>query len=106
MADLHALLAAADVPGPYVLAGHSLGGAYVRLYAATYPDAVVGMVLVDATNEYYRAELTPENWAFLAATQGVRHLGSTTRRLSGPTSMPCTTPWSERWPPSHCTSCR
>ena len=71
VADLHALLAAADVPGPYVLAGHSLGGAYVRLYAATYPDAVVGMVLVDATNEYYRAELTPENWAFLAATQGV-----------------------------------
>ena len=66
VADLHALLAAADVPGPYVLAGHSLGGAYVRLYAATYPDAVVGMVLVDATNEYYRAALTPENSAALA----------------------------------------
>ncbi len=63
VADLHALLAAADVPGPYVLAGHSLGGAYVRLYAATYPDAVVGLVQVDATNEYYRAELTPEQWA-------------------------------------------
>ena len=28
VADLHALLAAADVPGPYVLAGHSLGGVY------------------------------------------------------------------------------
>ncbi len=71
VADLHALLAAADVPGPYVLAGHSLGGAYVRLYAATYPDAVVGMVLVDVTNEYYRSGLTPENWAFVAKVLGV-----------------------------------
>ena len=63
VADLHALLQAAPVPGPYVLAGHSLGGAYVRLYAATYPDAVVGMVLNDGTNEYFRAALTTEEWA-------------------------------------------
>ena len=73
--DLHALLQAARVPGPYVLAGHSLGGAYVRLYAATYPDAVVGMVLVDATSEYYRdegrARLTPEDWAAGVASSGV-----------------------------------
>jgi pimeloyl-ACP methyl ester carboxylesterase len=71
VADLHALLAAADVPGPYVLAGHSLGGAYVRLYAATYPDAVAGVVLVDATNEYYRAALAPEFWRIVAETSGV-----------------------------------
>ena len=71
VADLHDLLAAADVPGPYVLAGHSLGGAYVRLYAATYPDGVVGVVLIDVTNEYYRAGLTPEQWAPLAAFMGV-----------------------------------
>ena len=37
VADLHALLLAAGVPGPYVLAGHSLGGLFVRLYASTYP---------------------------------------------------------------------
>jgi pimeloyl-ACP methyl ester carboxylesterase len=46
--DLHALLAAADVPGPYVLAGHSLGGLLLRLYAQTYPDEVRALVLVDA----------------------------------------------------------
>ncbi|MEJ7900568.1 MAG: alpha/beta hydrolase, partial [Thermomicrobiales bacterium] len=51
VADLHALLAAARVPGPYVLVGHSLGGLCMRLYASTYPDGVVGMVLVDATHE-------------------------------------------------------
>jgi D-alanyl-D-alanine carboxypeptidase len=71
VADLHALLRAAPVPGPYVLAAHSLGGLYARLYAATYPDEVVGLVLVDATNEYARTALTPEAWAFAAANAGV-----------------------------------
>jgi pimeloyl-ACP methyl ester carboxylesterase len=37
VADLHALLAAARVPGPYVLAGHSNGGLYTQLYASTHP---------------------------------------------------------------------
>lgn len=48
-ADLHALLRAADVPGPYVLAGHSFGGLYVLTYAADYPADVAGMVLIDST---------------------------------------------------------
>jgi pimeloyl-ACP methyl ester carboxylesterase len=48
--DLHALLAAAKVPGPYVLVGHSTGGLNVRAYAKQYPDEVVGVVLVDATH--------------------------------------------------------
>ncbi len=45
--DLHALLAAADVSVPIVIAGHSLGGLIVRLYASQYPDEVAGLVLVD-----------------------------------------------------------
>ena len=49
MTELHDLLAAADVPGPYVLVGHSLGGAFDLLYARTYPDEVAGLVLVDST---------------------------------------------------------
>jgi pimeloyl-ACP methyl ester carboxylesterase len=47
--DLHRLLARAHIPGPYVLAGHSFGGLYVRTYAAKYPDEVAGLVLVDST---------------------------------------------------------
>ena len=46
--DLHALLAAADVPPPYVLVGASFGGLIADMYAATYPDEVVGMVLLDS----------------------------------------------------------
>ena len=47
--DLHTLLERGDVPGPYVLAGHSFGGLYVLTFAARYPDDVAGMVLVDST---------------------------------------------------------
>jgi pimeloyl-ACP methyl ester carboxylesterase len=46
-ADLHDLLAKAGIAGPYVLVGHSSGGPYVRVFAATYPADVVGMVLLD-----------------------------------------------------------
>ncbi|MGO9101557.1 MAG: alpha/beta fold hydrolase [Mycobacterium sp.] len=46
--DLHALLAAGRVPGPYILVGHSLGGLFARLYAQTYPDQVRALVFVDA----------------------------------------------------------
>ena len=47
--DLHTLLHRAGVPGPYVLAGHSFGGLYVRIFAAHYSDEVAGLVLVDST---------------------------------------------------------
>jgi pimeloyl-ACP methyl ester carboxylesterase len=48
-ADLHTLLHQAGVTGPYVLAGHSFGGLYVRIFAARYPDEVAGLVLIDST---------------------------------------------------------
>jgi len=66
VADLHALLHAAGVPGPYVLAGHSMGGFFVRLYASTYPDDVAGLVLLDARPDGLFAQieplLTPGQW--------------------------------------------
>ena len=49
--DLHLLLTNADVRGPYVLVGHSLGGMLIRFYQAKYPNDVVGMVLVDSSHE-------------------------------------------------------
>ena len=47
VADLHALLAALDQTEPVVLVGHSYAGVVSRLFAATYPDDVSGMVLVE-----------------------------------------------------------
>jgi pimeloyl-ACP methyl ester carboxylesterase len=67
VADLHALLHAADIRGLYVLVAHSAGGLVVRLYASMYPDEVVGMVLLDSTHEdvwlRFQEALTPAQWA-------------------------------------------
>lgn len=48
-AELSTLLDRAQVPGPYVLAGHSFGGLYVQTFAARHPDQVAGLVLLDST---------------------------------------------------------
>ncbi|WP_027483081.1 alpha/beta fold hydrolase [Deinococcus pimensis] len=49
--ELHTLLRAGKVPGPYVLVGHSLGGVIVRQYAYRYPRDVKALVLVDSATE-------------------------------------------------------
>ena len=50
--DLHRLLRAAHVRGPYVLAGHSVGGTYALVYAAQYPRDVAGVALIDSATPY------------------------------------------------------
>lgn len=47
--DLHALLEAAGVPGPYLLVGFSFGGLLAIMYAGTYPDQVMGLVSLDGS---------------------------------------------------------
>jgi pimeloyl-ACP methyl ester carboxylesterase len=55
--ELHTLLEEAGVPAPYVMAGHSYGAVFTRIYAAQYPEEVVGLVLVDS------AVLIPDHFA-------------------------------------------
>ena len=54
IADLNALVTRAGIAPPYILVGHSFGGMIVRAYAATYPDHIAGLVLVDP--------LSPSDW--------------------------------------------
>lgn len=49
-ADLHAALDVAGVPGPYLLAGHSIGGLHAQVFAHRYPADVAGLVLVSSTH--------------------------------------------------------
>lgn len=57
--DLHSLLTQAQIPGPYILVGHSCGGINARLYASQYPDEVAGVILVDSSHEDQLQRLPP-----------------------------------------------
>lgn len=46
--ELHTLLERANIAGPYVLVGHSLGGLPVRVFVHDYPTDVAGVVLIDS----------------------------------------------------------
>ncbi len=48
--ELHSLLEKAGESPPYILAGHSLGGPYIRVFTQLYPDEVAAMILIDATH--------------------------------------------------------
>jgi pimeloyl-ACP methyl ester carboxylesterase len=71
-ADLEALLAAANVPPPYVIVGHSMGGLIARIVAADHGDQVAGLVLEDAFSEYFYDGMTEgERAVFDKASAGV-----------------------------------
>ncbi len=53
--ELHAFLAAANIPPPYVLVGHFRGAMYVNLYARTYPEEVAGVIFIDGLHEDFPA---------------------------------------------------
>ena len=50
--QLRAALESVGEPGPYVLAGHSFGGAEAVAFASMFPDHVSGLVLIDATPDH------------------------------------------------------
>jgi pimeloyl-ACP methyl ester carboxylesterase len=58
--ELHTLLDATGVAGPYVLVGHSFGGYVNRAFAHLYHNEVVGMVLVDSVHPAEWKNPTPE----------------------------------------------
>lgn len=73
--ELHTLLQNAHIPGPYVLAGHSLGGLPVRVFTGMYPSEVAGVVLIDS--------MTPEQF-----TQPPAEAQSQSDSQSQPLSLP------------------
>jgi pimeloyl-ACP methyl ester carboxylesterase len=48
--ELHTLLQNANVPAPYIMVGHSLGGFGVRVFVHEYASEVAGVVLIESMN--------------------------------------------------------
>jgi pimeloyl-ACP methyl ester carboxylesterase len=49
--ELREVLTALGIPAPWVLVGHSLGGAYARHFAQRFPGDVAGLLLLDPLHE-------------------------------------------------------
>jgi pimeloyl-ACP methyl ester carboxylesterase len=78
--ELHTLLQKANIPGPYVMVGHSSGGLYVLSFAHQYPTDVVGMALLDSShpdqwNTPVAQELYKSNARLYSITSTLARLG-------------------------------
>ena len=60
--EMQTLMDRAQLDTPIVLVGYSFGGQNVRMFAATYPDLVAGVVLVDSGHENQWTKLAPTIW--------------------------------------------
>lgn len=83
--DLHSLLTTISEPGPYLVVGHSFGGAEAVAFASMYPSDVSGVVLIDTS---------PRNWntAICAVpddgTEAARGFVDTCAAISSPSGNP------------------
>jgi len=71
--QLRQLLAKSGEKPPYILAGHSMGGPYNRIFRDLYPNEVKGMVFIDSShpeqwNRLAQKELFSENQILLVKT--------------------------------------
>jgi pimeloyl-ACP methyl ester carboxylesterase len=65
--ELQQLLKNANVRGPYILVGHSLGGLTLQVFADQYPDLVVGLILLDPSPlAFITGQAFPELYQMLA----------------------------------------
>jgi pimeloyl-ACP methyl ester carboxylesterase len=71
--ELHRALDRANVPGPYVLVGHSLGGVIATLYAMEHSAQVAALLLLDPSHkdQVRRLPQAPA-WQRMLATQLTR----------------------------------
>jgi pimeloyl-ACP methyl ester carboxylesterase len=49
--ELRELLRVVGIPAPYLLVGHSVGGAYVQRFAQRFPSEVAGLLLLEPAHE-------------------------------------------------------
>ena len=82
--DLHLLLEKSGRKGPFILAGHSMGGIVVRMLARKYPQDVAALILFEPSNE--KANGTED--AQKRSTASVAQMGMAITALSVGTPIP------------------
>lgn len=84
-AELHALLAEAHEPAPFVLVGHELGASYARLFAARFPGVTAAVIGVAAPEDAGGVDRGPwvSAWPWLARTGLLRASGGLSARAGG-----------------------
>jgi pimeloyl-ACP methyl ester carboxylesterase len=85
--ELHTLLERADERGPFIIAGHELGAAFARMYAARYRGDVAALVLVDdpiqeKSAESRTAARLARTWPWLARVGLLRVSRTLSKRAS------------------------
>ncbi|MEO5704430.1 MAG: alpha/beta fold hydrolase [Candidatus Limnocylindrales bacterium] len=90
--DLAALLAAAHIPAPYVLVGHSLGGDQTWLYADRHPEGVGGFMIMNAGAFEYDWDALHDVWSQAEIDEERAYseggLGSVKQAATPPDGMP------------------
>ena len=84
--ELRTLLERAGERGPFVIAGHELGAAFARMYAARFRAETAALVLIDDPSETRARESTPRlvrAWPWLARVGVLRATGALSRRAAG-----------------------
>lgn len=81
--ELRRALADGGYNGPFIVVGWSLGGAFARVFAGTFPQLVSGLVLVDpAPEDFYRRmpQEFPDEWSREVASHFSAVYRDSTRR--------------------------
>ena len=55
--ELHTILEKLNVPGPYVIIGHSAGGFSARYFSKKYPENIIGLFIIDPYQEMGREQV-------------------------------------------------
>jgi len=78
--EMKAMVLAAGLKTPLVMVGHSFGGQNVRMFAATYPELVKGVILVDSGHEHQWERFPAVVWqAVEAQIAGMNNLAQAIR---------------------------
>jgi pimeloyl-ACP methyl ester carboxylesterase len=81
LSEFQEMLAAAAIPPPYILVGHSFGGLLIRAWAARKPETVSALLFVDPVSLEFWGRCSPEDSRRLSFGVSLARRGSLLARF-------------------------